>query len=209
MKGAVELIAARAGGRDRVDAGGAPVLVRGRVCRGAREGDRRRARSASSGSSRQRWLRRADMPAQAEVYVAELDLDAMAEMAPSPLMFARRLRRATRRRARHLHRRRRHLARGDRSWHHSRRSACHAHARARVRPVSGQGRAAGARQPVLSVHVPGARPHADRCGGAARDDTTSCRPSCTSRGGAEIRRVRLRRSTAGVRRDGQAHGTHR
>ena len=111
------------------------------------------------------------LPAQAEarelaggdeIYVAELDLDAIERLVPdrdaqfeaaAPLPVDR---------ARHLDRRRRARARRARSRDHSRAAPATLVRGARVRPLQGHGHPGGPLQPVAAAHVPVAGPHARR-----------------------------------------------
>ena len=87
MKGAVEAHRGGAESRRGVEAGGAPVPGTRPVCRGGRDSDRHGAIGVL-GQLAPALTAARDMPLHAEVYVAEIDLDALADVASSPLMFS-------------------------------------------------------------------------------------------------------------------------
>ena len=129
--------------------------------------------------------------ANEDVYVAELDLDALtATRRAAPLTVAP-LPRYPVDRARHLDRRRRHLARGNGSWHYPCGCAGHARVGARVRSLSRQGRARRARQPLASPDVPLSRADADRRGSGNSDESDY--RGAEKRASTPVQRSRTRR----------------
>ena len=125
-------------------------------------------RSACSGSSRRRSSRRAGLPAAEEVYVAELDLDALRRRRRATTSRAESLPRYPVDRARHLDSRRRHLVCG--TVRGTIRSAAPATLVSIVEFDRYRERACRtARQPLASPHVPCSRADADRRGGADGD----------------------------------------
>ena len=139
------------------------------------------ARSASFAPAR----RRARPVATDAVYGGELDLGALDRAAGQP---------ATSRidsaaalpvdRPRSVDSRRRTLACRRSSWHDSSERAADARVGARVRSVSGRGRAGRSDQFVGSPHVPRSRPDADRqpkCSTPSTPSSPRCRPSSARR----------------------------
>ena len=187
VKGVVESVCATFGVAAEFAAAEWPFLVRGRAARAYGQRDGASVPFAILGLLMPSIADARGFPSGEEIFVAEIDLQALFSLASGDDLRARVAAALSGDRPRRFDPRVRRVACGHGSWHYPFVSSADAGFDCRVRSLHWKGRSSRAGQPVAAPHLPRCRSHVDRRRGPDGDGDDRCRTEAGSRRRATLK----------------------